>query len=364
MSTHYDPTAVVAPSDVTPEWLTTLLRSRGLLSDGAVLAVDCSAFGTGQMAQSLRFQLEYDSAGSGPASIIGKFPSPDPASREFGISRGLYENEVRFYDEIAPALSIAVPTALHAAIGSDGLFTLLLEDLAPALVVDQLAGSTADQMAAAVEQLARFHAASWGDSDLAARPWLRSIAKGFAAVVHQLPELSTAFVAEFGDVVPEDDLRELALFARERDSWMHHMNVVRCLWHQDYRLDNLLFDAKDGRIPVAIVDWQTVGMANGVIDLPYLIGGGLSVELRRVHERELVKLYHDVMTAQGVTGYDVESCWRDYRILAAHGLAGLVVGATSVQRTPRGDEMWRVWAQRHAAQTRDHETFDLLAGGE
>ena len=38
--------------------------------------------------------------------------------------------------------------------------------------------------------------------------------------------------------------------------------------------------------------------------------------LRRAWERELVEQYHDALLAEGVKGYSLEECWRDYRLCA------------------------------------------------
>lgn len=347
--------------DLTPEWFTAMLKAADVLPQGRVVGVSSESFGTGQLAESRRFTLEYDAPDAGPATVIGKFPSADEGSRAFGAGRGLYEAEVRFYRELRDELPCAVPSAYHAAIEPDGQFVLVLEDVAPARVVDQLEGAEADDIAVAVEQLAVLHAATWGRSELAAQSWLRSIVNGYLDVLQQAWPLLGLFEDKFGDLVPEEDVAQLRLLAGAGEAWTRELTKTRCLWHQDYRLDNLLFDARGGELPVAVVDWQTVGMANGVIDLPYLIGSGLEPERRRGHEADLVRLYHDRLTSGGVEGYAWEECWTDYRVLAAHGLAGLLVGSVSVERTPRGDEMWRVWAERHAAQTRDLETFETLS---
>ena len=39
--------------------------------------------------------------GSGPATLVGKFASPDPTSREFGGRSGYYRSEIGFYRELA-----------------------------------------------------------------------------------------------------------------------------------------------------------------------------------------------------------------------------------------------------------------------
>ena len=55
------------PAEVDAAWLTDVLRDRGLLADGArVTGVLPSPVGTGQMADTVRFALDYEPAGAGP----------------------------------------------------------------------------------------------------------------------------------------------------------------------------------------------------------------------------------------------------------------------------------------------------------
>ena len=50
--------------------------------------------GTGQLADSYRFGLTYDALETGPATVMGKFPSEDPTSRAFGKQSGYSRTEI------------------------------------------------------------------------------------------------------------------------------------------------------------------------------------------------------------------------------------------------------------------------------
>ena len=39
------------------------------------------------------------------------------------------------------------------------------------------------------------------------------------------------------------------------------------LIHGDFRLDNMLFDVKGAAEPIAVLDWQTVALGNGLTDI-------------------------------------------------------------------------------------------------
>jgi hypothetical protein len=90
-------TAPVVQSDrIDAAWLTEVLSSSGALTAGRVTAVEREPCGTGQLADSYRFKLAYDTPDAGPRSVVGKFASEDQASREFGQQSGYYRNEIRF----------------------------------------------------------------------------------------------------------------------------------------------------------------------------------------------------------------------------------------------------------------------------
>ena len=355
--------AVVRYDEIDADWLTAALTASGTLAGGArVVDAQRETCGTGQLADSFRFRLRYEPDGAGPETVVGKFPSDDAASRDFGQRSGYYRNEIRFYEEIAPTLSIAVPTPLHAALAANETdFVLLMEDLSPARVVDQIEGASADEAARVLEQIAAVHAGTWGRADLAQVAWLKGTSTSFTAVSDGFGDLIAGFADTYGDLIPAGDVAEAGRLIDHLDAWKAILNEPRCLWHSDLRADNVLFDAVGGRWPVALLDWQGVGFGPGVSDVSYFLGTSLDAETRRGHERDLVGVYHGALVAGGVEGYSAEQCWEEYRLLAAFPLQVGVFGLGAVRRSERGDRMWRNWIERSATQTRDLESFALLA---
>lgn len=255
---------VVHVEKVDAGYLTEVLTAAGALTRGEVVEARRETCGTGQLADSFRFTLSYSPGAVGPATVVGKFPSDDATSRAFGQQSGYYRNEIRFYQEIAPGLTragqLAIPTPLHAALAANETdFVLLMEDMSPARTVDQLVGCTADEAAATVEQAAALHAGSWQDSTLAGVGWLGGTVASFTHVTDNFPATTGTFRENFGDLVPQDQLDEAARLNEHLDAWKAVLSQPRCLWHSDLRADNLLFDAKDATVPVALLDWQGVG---------------------------------------------------------------------------------------------------------
>jgi len=80
------------PSQVTPAWLTSILKGNGWR--GAITSVRWQPIGAGQMGDNARFTLT--GTDDIPATLVGKFPSEDPTSRYTAQTLGNYEREVFF----------------------------------------------------------------------------------------------------------------------------------------------------------------------------------------------------------------------------------------------------------------------------
>jgi aminoglycoside/choline kinase family phosphotransferase len=129
--------------------------------------------------------------------------------------------------------------------------------------------------------------------------------------------------------------------------------------HGDYRLDNMLFDPDRTRITV--VDWQTMGVGLPARDLAYFTATSLAPEVRAEIEEDLVTRYHEALVAYGVTDYDVDACWRDYRlgVVQAPLITGL--GFAFAASTERGDEMILTMLHRGCRAIRELGTLDLIS---
>ncbi|MGR9093362.1 MAG: hypothetical protein ACU85U_22550 [Gammaproteobacteria bacterium] len=165
--------AVVAPGGVTPAWLTTALRARGI--DASVASVVMEKVGTGQLGETRRFRLTYAGAAppDAPPTLVGKFPSDNEVAANSGKDMGFYRSEVMFYREAAHRAVIKTP-AVYAAEMDDVSrdFVLLLEDMAPAQPGDQMRGCTVAEARLALTEAAKLHAAFWNDTELMQQDWL------------------------------------------------------------------------------------------------------------------------------------------------------------------------------------------------
>ena len=115
-----EPPLVADPERVTAEWLTDVLRfSASIDPVTEVAAFTSSPVGTGQVGAIFRFEVAYR-RGPGPATVIGKFASPDPASASIGVLTRTYETEVDFYCQLAGTVDVDCPRCQSACTRSTG----------------------------------------------------------------------------------------------------------------------------------------------------------------------------------------------------------------------------------------------------
>ncbi len=341
------------PGELTAHWL------EEALGTGPIRGLRVEPVGTGQMSETRRVRLDYGpGASSGPATILLKTASEDENSRAAGVGLGVYEREVSFYRELAPRIGGPLP-ACHLAVidPEEGWFTLVLEDVAPALQGDQIAGCSVEQARLAIRELARLHAPVFADPQLGATAWLNRGSPLDQALVTQL---LSAFLERFAGRVSAEHQDVCRRFVASLDGWAADRRPPLGLVHGDYRLDNMLFGSDDAPRGFVAVDWQTVSWGPVMTDAAYFLGGSLSIENRRAHEQTLVREYHGALHAHGVRGFAWADCWLEYRRQAFLGILMTVAPAMIVQRTERGDEMFLAALERYAQQVLDLDALELL----
>lgn len=355
---------VATPGDVTPEWLTGALVGSGAAPRGArVVGLSSETVGNGKIGENVRFVLDWSGPSDGaPSTVVGKFASPDPTSRQAGIMTGNYLKEVLFYRELATTVAIRAPRCHAAEIDTEtGEFVLLLEDLAPCETGDQIRGCTVDQAALAIEELPRLHAPRWEDPALQHIEWLPPRSPEGAEMLQGLYQmLLPGFTERYGDRLPDETFEVTERFAPSVAAWSLGVEGPATLAHGDYRAENLMFGTPAGGYPVAVVDWGLLGVGPGVGDCAYLLGASLRVEDRRAREEELLRAYLAGLGACGVEGYGWDDMWRGYRYATFGGVLITVVASMVVGEDERGHQMFCAMAERHCSHVVDHDAFALL----
>jgi phosphotransferase family enzyme len=329
------------------------------LGTGPVASFAVEPIGTGQMSQTYRISLAYeDEDRAGPDTVVMKVAAADSTSRATGVGMGIYEREIRFYQELAPRIGGPLASC-HLAVYDEreGWFTLLLEDVSPAAQGDQIAGCSVDQARLAMCELARAHAPVLGDPALAVTPWLNQPSPVSQAVVSQL---LPAFLERYGERIAPDHRALCERLVASLDGWLGDRRSPLGLVHGDFRLDNLLFGQDGSSKPLTVVDWQTVSWGGAMADAAYFLGGSLGVEDRRAHEEGLFREYHESLRGHGVRDLVFEQCWEQYRRHTFSGVLMAIVAPMVVERTERGDDMFMTMIARHAQHALDLDATELL----
>ena len=347
--------AVCGGQELTADFLTRALGSR--LGGTAVTAVAATPVGTGQVSDSYRLALAYDGPADLPSTIIAKVPAADAASRTAARVFRTYEIEASFYSQLAPGLPVALAKCYYAAHDPEpDEYVVLLEDLAPALPGDQLAGLHPDDAEAAIRELAALHAAGWDSTELAALPWLnRSGPDGAAVLAAALTDLYPRFRERYAGRLEPGTLSLIEDFLPKVSRYLTASDEPRTIVHGDFRADNILF----GTTRPVVLDWQTASFGPGTADLAYFLASSLPVAARRQYEEALVRRYHLALTSRGAA-LSWHDCWTGYRRHAFGGIVMDIIAAMMVRQTERGDAMFAAMARRHARHALDLDALALL----
>lgn len=342
------------PEQLTPEWLTATLREEGVLNEARVTRVQQEILGQGEgfIGTIVRLHLTLDRAEPAvPATMIAKLPISIAQNRTLGELSGTYEREIRFYQALAQDVGIRTPHCYYAAMDpspaagrelqivkflerlplwicrllmsfffwisrhSARRYILLLEDLAPARLGDQVAGCSEGEAECAVRALARMHARQWQNPALENLHWVAPIDTLSRFFHVMFLRAHGSFLEKFGAAF-SPALPELA-------AWLetHALSLVqllgtlpRTLLHGDYRLDNLFFsEGREGPEVIAL-DWQVASLGPGELDLAYFITGNVAQEEAARCERNLVRAYYEEIRASGVGHHDWAACERAYSL--------------------------------------------------
>jgi aminoglycoside phosphotransferase (APT) family kinase protein len=350
--------------ELTPELLTRALAERHpncvVESLCVVEQAHCKS-GSASTAARAVLDLEYRSTGADgpPERLVLKTVLIRP-----GSIPDLYENEVRFYRDLRPELELETPRAYASCFDADtGTFGVLMEDLGlrAARFPDARESLERGAIESLLDGLAVLHARFWRsprfDRDLADLWTPRSGGFHDFLKAHGLE-----FIRQLVGRSPyKQEL--LARLGRSLDQ------VWEALWqaqeilagepctllHGDTHLGNtyLLPDGDAG-----LIDWQLMSRGRWVQDVTYLMVTGLSIEVRRRDERELLALYLERLRARGVSDTPTaEDAWWLYRRTA---IWGFLLGWMICPVENYGETILRANLERLTTALEDLETFQAL----
>lgn len=355
------PIAVSAQSlpaigEITADWLSQALSAGGKSVD--VIGVDSEPVGSGQLGDTFRLHLEYGDGSIGPRSIICKLAAADEGSRAIASEWSLYHREIGFYQKLARGTSIQTPHCHAALIDHAGRFVLLLEDLQRAQVGDQFEGLSEARARGAMHQIACLHADFWDCGEMKEFAWLES--GRMAQPFYDASVLRSAwpgFRDRYADEMSEPMIEVCDQLSERYESYIAPLERPRCVTHNDYRPDNMLFGEGENQFTV---DWQSAALGYNAVDVAYLIGGSYEPAARRVAEEALLDEYLSALRSSGVEDYTRAMLEDDYRHFAFAGINVAVGAAMMVKRTVRGDAMFLTMLHRHVTHAIDWDSMQIL----
>ena len=348
-------------NEVSTSWLSQILEAEVTRAQPMQIGQ-----GIGLLGDIFRVELEYAPAIiEKPESVVVKLPSSFEENRKQGLDLGMFEAEVRFYNELVQKSTVGIPEVYFADIKQGTAdFVVVMEDLSHLSMVDQSEGMNVEQATAAVQILANVHATWWDRVKVTELEWIPSMVGPRIEFVDQmLTQVYPVFAKEFEQYLPEGGLEIYELFAGNYLKLTTEI-ASRSPWtlaHQDYRVENLMF-GPSGSGQVVVLDWQGIGRGPGAYDLAYILGGSMETDLRRRHETQLVSAYFEGLVENGVTNYSAEQLSEDYA--HAHLLGGLatstVTGGSMDLSNERGLKLLATMSNRHAAAALDHDGLERL----
>lgn len=294
---------------LTPDWLEAAL---GAALDGArIVSFSPHVIGVGEgfMGQLARLSLELDAASdSAPTSVIVKFAAARDDTREMARDQNLYAREIGFYRDIGSSVGVRVPQCYFSRFDdASQRFVMLLEDMAPGVPSDQVLGTSRETSRWVVENLARVHAKWWNSPDVDTLEWGKwlinetPMEEGLA----RLRE-NTAQVEKDGSFDAYPEMKRLLPMLPPLFRIEPAPPFPFSLTHGDLRSDNII-EPGDAGGEYCVLDWQLCGKGDPVNDLTRWMVQSISVADRQATEQDLLKLYHETLIANGVTGFSYKA---------------------------------------------------------
>ncbi len=313
MSANDNPPLIAG--ELTTEWLQSALAPH--LDGGKLAGFEYQIIGVGEgfMGQLARVSLSYANQVTGPETIIAKFASTSPQTREMARAQNYYQREVGFYRDIGGDVGIPIPECYFSAyIEAGNHFVLLLEDLAPGEASDQVQGTDRETSRQVIEHFAGLHARWWNSERLGELEWAKwlmheiPMEEGLAQLESSLREAEAT--GKF-DAYPE--MKRLMYLLPPLFRVKPQPPFPFTLTHGDLRSDNIIRRTEAGG-RFAVIDWQLCGKGDPVNDIARWLVQSITIEDRRETEQALLGLYHRKLLENGVKDYSYRTFINNYKI--------------------------------------------------
>jgi len=358
------------------EWLNDVLDKSGFLKGTRIESFTNERIGigfglVGNMAKLTLKYKEDRTTMNLPETIVAKWPPADENAFNLGMQFRAWEREIRFYTEVAPKSRVRVPKLYYSDYDLENKrFGLLIEDCSKYTAVDQIEGLNYEQTKMAIIAIADFQARWWDNDDLFSFEFMpkpySSVSETAVAVFKMYWDMCRNN-EDFKSMVPEGSI-EAGDIIKEKFSWLYlskesipEENFSIC--HFDYRADNLFFDFENKEQPVIMIDLGQAVVSGGILDVAYLLGGSVPIDLRRKIEKEMVQLYIDRLLEQGANLKNLlfDRAWTFYcRSVMSNLFLAVLAFINGDLSSERSKKFMKVGLQRGFAAILDNDATKTL----
>jgi len=386
--------------EIDPAWLTSALRDSGVIAEEEVVDVTHRVIGeeAGFLGEVAILNLKYsDPASTAPASMVLKIPTA-LKNRVMGQLMGVYEKEIRFYNQLQPELSIRSPRHYYSALSAAddpgvvlerlkkldqqpiwviallavvmrwlfGLmprrYVLLIEDVSHHRLGDQSQDSSDDDVERALTTLARLHGQFWGSEALDKMSWISPVDLTGKPIEIANKQAIKKYREANAAALSDSQYKLLAwIEANGLELTALQGRHPRTLLHGDFRVDNLCFDDTVGE--AIVLDWQTMVSGSGGMDLAYFLSNALPLEASEERVNELIEFYR-----QGLAREGVEISFERLRWLYELGMLSMLQKIAPIMfqeqlelGSERGPEVMQGWVNKTYRRLESVQYHDILS---
>lgn len=294
----FDPVPDSVEPVLDPVWLSQALEDRA--EDERI--VDVERTGDAKtIATKVRFAVTFERPDG--AQRVGHY-----CVKAFFGDEGASMPEALFYRDVLPRLGVRAPRTYYIGVEAEtGRALIIMDDVIGqgGRILGPREVYPLDTARDTLAQLARLHAATWGDQDLREQ-WPTRV----DYIIDRFPDDVLDGMLNDGrgpEVAPE--LRD-ALIVKEAMR-AHVARPATNIIHGDTHSGNAYLDA-EGR--ACWLDWQVAQWGHWSTDVAYHIGSVFDVETRRANEADLLRGYLGELEANGVDAPAWEDAWDDYTL--------------------------------------------------
>ena len=334
-----EPTGIEGVSE---EFLTTVLRGSGLLSqDATVNGFHVSRPAAGFAGGVYRLALTCSSLGA-PTSIIAKFASGDSVGLQRYPTK--IPTEAGFYSELGERSGLSVPRVLYLHHDpARAEFCLIMEDIGNPRDSALADPYSREEWTLLFTKIAEMHGLWWESAGLGALPWLGTFEAYVRDRQRLLPGLMESFLPRWSARLSP----ELHTLFNELEGLMaalgHRLEQRPItLVHTDLNFGNVIFAPQQDGLKLGVIDWQDVVRGPAAVDV------AIPLNLVRPEDRpQAQELYRSVLKARCGYDYSAEQLDADVTAWSLYS-AFVAVGRGAIGSAAQDQVCERLIATRQA----------------